>query len=101
MRSRIALTTALTLILGFAVASLTGNRPLGGVVLLAGAALAGWWMYLFAGLRRTIIVLVSVLVLFILSHPLGHLIGAWPSVLVVAAIGAGIAYALAGAPRRS
>ena len=101
MRSRIALTTALTLILGFAVASLTGNRPLGGVVLLAGAALAGWWMYLAAGLRRTIIVLACVLVLFILSHPLGHLIGAWPSVLIVAAIGAGIAYLMATPPQNS
>ena len=36
MRSRIAAITGLTLVLGFAVASLTGSRPLGGVVLVLG-----------------------------------------------------------------
>lgn len=95
MRSRISATTALTLILGFAVASLTGNRALGGVILVIGGALCAWWMYQFAGLQRMLAVLAAVFVLFVISHPLGHVIGAWPSVFVVAAVGAAISYALA------
>jgi|APCry1669189034_1035192.scaffolds.fasta_scaffold08190_3 hypothetical protein len=95
MRTRISILTAATLIVGFAIASLTGNRALGGVVLVAGGALSAWWMYQFAGVRRTIAVVVIVFGLFVLSHPLGHLIGAWPSVFTVAAIGAAIAYSLA------
>ena len=95
MRVRISVATALTLILGFAVASLTGNRALGGFVLVAGGALCAWWMYQFAGLKRMLAVLGAVFVLFVISHPLGHVIGSWPSVFVVAAIGAAISYALA------
>ena len=95
MRLRISAATAATLILGFAIASITGNRALGGVVLLAGGAVCAWWMYQFSGLARTIAVVAAVFVLFVLSHPLGHLIGPWPSVLLVAVIGALVAYALA------
>ncbi len=95
MRLRISALTAATLIIGFALASLTGNRALGGVALLAGGALCAWWMYQVAGLIRMIVVVAIVFALFVLSHPLGHLIGAWPSVFVVAAIGAGVAFALA------
>jgi hypothetical protein len=39
MPARIAVVTALTLIAGFAVASLTGVRALGGVILVLGGAL--------------------------------------------------------------
>jgi len=95
MRKQISVLTAATLILGFAVASFTGNRALGGVVLVAGGALCAWWMYQFSGVGRTIAVVAIVFGLFVLSHPLGHLIGAWPSVFTVAAIGAAIAYWLA------
>ena len=95
MRLRISAATAATLILGFASASITGNRALGGIVLLAGGALCAWWMSQFSGLGRTIAVVAIVFVLFVLSHPLGHLIGAWPAVFAVAAIGAAAAYAVA------
>jgi len=95
MRLRISALTAATLIVGFAIASLTGNRALGGLALLAGGALCAWWMYQLAGLGRMIVVVAIVFTLFVLSHPLGHAIGAWPSVFVVAAIGAAVAYALA------
>jgi len=93
MRTRIAATTALTLVLGFAVASLTGSRPLGGVVL--GGAVCAWWMTREAGALRALVTLVVVFGLFVLSHPLGHVIGAWPSVLLVAALAGGVAFALA------
>ena len=100
MRIQIAATAALTLVLGFAVASLTGNRALGGVVLVLGGALCAWWMAREAGLARTAVTLVAVVGLFVLSHPLGRVIGAWPAVLLVAAAAGGIAYALAGSRER-
>lgn len=45
LRLTAALLAAATLIVGFAVASLTGNRALGGVVLIAGGAVCAllWW----------------------------------------------------------
>jgi len=62
---------ALTFIAGFAVAELTGVRALGGLVLVA-----------------TAVLVVIALALFVLSHPLGHAIGAWPAVVVSASLAA-------------
>jgi hypothetical protein len=95
MRTRIAAVTALTLVLGFAIASLTGIRSLGGVVLVLGGALCAWWMVRAAGALRTVVTLVAVVGLFVVSHPLGHVIGAWPAVLLVAAVAGVLAYAVA------
>jgi ABC-type siderophore export system fused ATPase/permease subunit len=100
MRLRIAAVAALTLVVGFGVASVTGNRALGGVVLVAGGALCAWWLAREAGLLRTSLTLVGVVVLFVVSHPLGRVIGAWPAVLLVAAAAAALAYALAS-PRET
>jgi len=97
MRFRIALTTALTLVVGFAVASVTGNRALGGVVLVLGGALCAWWMWREAGAARTLVTLAVAFVLFVVSHPLGRVIGAWPSVLLVAVVAGAVAYSLASA----
>jgi hypothetical protein len=86
---------ASSLAAGFGVAQLTGVRPLGGVVLLAGA---GWCAVRWrerAGMRRTVGLLGVYLAAFAGSHVLGHAIGAWPAVAVVAAITAAAAYALA------
>jgi hypothetical protein len=98
---RISVVTALTLVVGFAVASLTGVRALGGVVLVLGAALCAWWMAGIAGVPRTVVTLVAVVGLFVVAHPLGHLIGAWPAVLLVAAVAGGLAYAIASPGRAS
>ena len=95
MRWRIALTTAFTLILGFAVAVLSGVRPLGGVVLIAGGALCAWWMSRTSGWLRTVVVLAIVFALFVVSHPLGNVIGSWPAVFTVAGVGGAVAYLLA------
>lgn len=95
MRARIAVTAALTLIAGFLVASLTGNRPLGGVVLVLGGAVCAWWMGRFAGWWRALVVLAVALALFVVSHPLGNVIGAWTSVLLVAAVTGVVAWLLA------
>ena len=77
---------------GFGVAVATGVRPLGGLVLVVLAWLAAreeplrwrWW-----GL---------VLVLFVLSHLLGHVIGAWPAVAVVSAVALGAYAAMSRTP---
>lgn len=80
-----AVIAALTLVVGFAVAELTDVRALGGVVLVAGvvwcavrARSAGWW-------RVSAVVLVGA-VCFAGSHLLGHVIGAWPAVVVAALV---------------
>ena len=73
------------LIGGFGVAVATGSRPAGGVV-LAGFGLACIWIWLRRDGRRTAVLLtVAGLVAFALSHLLGLVIGAWPSVFLVAA----------------
>jgi hypothetical protein len=98
MRVRTATVTALTLVLGFAVASLTGVRSLGGVVLVVGGALCAWWMARSVGTPRTALTLLVVVALFVLAHPLGHVIGAWPAVFLVATTAGVVAFA-AGSPR--
>jgi hypothetical protein len=80
-----ALLSAVGLIAGFGVADATGSRPLGGVVLaIFGLACIRLWLQ--RDDRRTAVTLTVVgLFAFAFSHVLGLLIGAWPSVFVVAA----------------
>jgi hypothetical protein len=86
-----------SLVLGFAVAQATGVRPLGGVVLIAGA---GWcalrWREKVGGARTAGLVGLYA-VAFAGSHLLAHPIGAWPSVAVVTAVVAAGTYAVADA----
>lgn len=73
------------LIVGYAVAALT-TRSLGGIVLLA-AGLAAFALWLRAAGARTAGQLgLLYIALFAVSHLLALVIGAWPSVLSVAAI---------------
>jgi hypothetical protein len=76
---------ATSLIAGYAVASGTGSRPLGGAVLLAG----GLWCVRAWSQRndtRTAVTLAGAgLGAFALSHVLAPAIGAWPAVLLLAA----------------
>lgn len=81
-----SLVAALTLIVGFGVADLTGVRPLGGIVLFVGALWCGLQWKARRGLPVALGLILLFLVLFALSHKLGHEIGAWPSVFTVAAI---------------
>jgi hypothetical protein len=73
------------LIAGFGVAAASGSRALGGVVLAAfGVTCIVIWLR--RDDRRTALRLTIVgLVAFAVSHVLGLLIGAWPSVFAVAA----------------
>ena len=89
-----ALLAALTLIIGFAVASLTGNRALGGIVLLVGGAVCAWLWWRLAGPWRAAACVAIAGVAFVLSHPLGAILTSWGSVVLVSAVTAGATYAL-------
>jgi hypothetical protein len=89
------------LIGGFGVAVGSGSRPLGGVV-LAACGLACIAVSSRRDRRRTTVALTAAgLIAFAASHPLGHLIGAWPSVLVVSAVTAALCWALSDRHRPS
>ncbi|HZV75222.1 MAG TPA: hypothetical protein VFF79_16040 [Conexibacter sp.] len=86
------------LVLGFAVAQATGVRALGGIVLFLGALACGLRWRLLLGLPRTLALVAVFLAGFVLAHPLGHAIGSWPAVFLVAAIVGGITWRVADAP---
>jgi len=87
-----------SLALGFAVAQATGVRPLGGLVLLAGAAWCATRWRARVGTPKAAGLVVLYAAAFAGSHGLGPLIGAWPAVGVVAAVTGAAAYAVADAP---
>jgi hypothetical protein len=87
------------LIAGFGVADATGSRPLGGVV-LAGCGLACIAVWIRRDPPRVTVELTATgLVAFALSHVLGRVIGAWPSVLVVSAVTAALCWRLSDVHR--
>ena len=97
-RSFTAPIAAGTLIVGYATAVESGSRPVGGLVLLAGGA---WCVraWLREHDRRTAATLTAVaFAAFLLAHVLALAVGAWPSVLLVAAITAVIVWQRADAP---
>jgi hypothetical protein len=74
------------LIAGYAVAVATGSRPLGGLVLaLCGIACIAIWAQR-DGRRTTIVLTLAGLAAFVLSHVVALAIGAWPAVLLAAAV---------------
>ncbi len=83
-----------SLIGGYLVARKTGVRPLGGIVLAAGGAVAvSQWRR--QGPVTTAILVGTYLGGFGASHPLAKKIGAWPAVLSAAALAGGASYVLA------
>lgn len=78
----------LALLGGFGVAELTDSRPAGGIVMLVLALIAAGVLLRSAGLIRTLLVGLAFVVLFVVSHSLAGLIGAWPSAILVALIAA-------------
>ena len=74
-----------SLVAGFAVAQATDVRALGGVVLVAGAAWCGRHWLRRRGPVTAGALLVGYVGGFVGSHLLARQIGAWPSVLTVAA----------------
>jgi tetrahydromethanopterin S-methyltransferase subunit C len=87
------------LIAGFGVAQATGSRPLGGVVLAAlGLTCVAVWARRDG--RRTAARLTATgLLAFAVSHLLGLVIGAWPSVIVVGAATAAVCWWLSDSRR--
>ncbi len=87
-----------SLIVGYAVAVATGSRALGGVVLV----LAGLWCVRAwtqrHGARGAAALAFVVFTAFVLSHLLGLLLGAWPSVLLVSALTGAVVWLRADAP---
>jgi hypothetical protein len=72
------------LIGGYGVAVASGSRPLGGVVLAAfGLICITIWARRDGG-RMAAALTAAMLLVFVLSHVLGLLIGGWPAVLVAA-----------------
>ena len=80
------LVAALSPLVGFAVADLTGVRPLGGLVLFAAALWCGLAWMRQRGLPVAVGLVAVYLVAFAGSHPLGKAIGSWPAVLVVSVL---------------
>jgi hypothetical protein len=97
----VASVVALALILGFAVATVTGVRWLGGLVLLGAGLWCAWRLWPVAGVWRTVVIAIVYVVAFAVSHPLGHVIGTWPSVIVVAVVAGVVAYVLGIGPGSS
>lgn len=84
-----------SLVGGYLVARFTGVRPLGGLVLAgAGAWCTREWTRR-AGAPTAAALLVTYLGGFGASHPLARQVGAWPSVLSVAAASGIASWALA------
>lgn len=76
---------AASLVVGFAVAELTGVRALGGLVLLVAAAVCAVRWARVAGWRLAAVLVGVYLAAFVGSHLLARVVGAWPSVLLLAA----------------
>jgi predicted membrane-bound spermidine synthase len=81
-----------SLMVGFGVAQATGVRWIGGLILLAGGAYCAAVMLPRHGFIRTAIVAVVYVSAFVLSHPLGKVVGTWPAVVLVTAVTAAVAY---------
>lgn len=82
------------LVAGFGMAVATGSRPLGGAVLaVCGLTCVAVWRRR-DGMRVTLELSATGLTAFALSHVLGRVIGAWPSVIVVSAVTAALCWRL-------
>lgn len=86
---------AAALLFGFAVADVTGVRPLGGAVLLAGTGWCAWQWVRRNGLPTAVGLSVLQAALFAASHVIADPIGTWPAVLLVSAASGGAAYVVA------
>lgn len=84
---------------GFAAARYSGRRELGGVVLAAAGAWCGREWLRGSGPGVTGLLLGVYAAGFGASHPLAKRIGAWPSVLTVAAVSSAASHLLADRSR--
>jgi hypothetical protein len=75
-----------SLVAGFAVAQATGVRPLGGIVLAAGAGWCAVRWHRTVGVARTAALVGVYIAAFVASHLIADTVGTWPAVFIVAAI---------------
>lgn len=88
------------LIAGYGVAVASGSRPLGGMVLAAfGLTCVAIWVRR-DGPRIAATLAAAGLIAFVLSHVLGLLIGAWPAVLLTAALAAAVCWRVSDSAAR-
>ena len=90
-----SLLVALGLVLGFGLADATGLRWLGGLVMLAANLLAVPAWLTVGGVRLAVGLTAVFWACMVVSHPLAHLVGTWPSVFAVAVVAAVAAWLLA------
>ena len=90
-----------SLALGFAVAQATGVRPLGGLVLLAGAGWCALRWRARAGVPVTVALLALYLAGFVASHLIADVLGTWGAVALVCVLVAAAAWALADRDARA
>ena len=88
---------ALSLVAGFAVADLTGVRPLGGLVLLAAVAWCAVRWRRRAGTGRAVALVAFYAAAFAASHALGDVLGTWGAVVTVAVLAGAAAWGLGDA----
>jgi hypothetical protein len=87
-----SLLAALGLVAGFGTAVGTGSRPLGGAVMAVfGLTCIYFWVRRDGNATAIRLTLVG-LAAFVISHVLGLVVGAWPSVLLVSAATAWFAW---------
>ena len=85
---------AASLLVGFAVARVTGVRSLGGVVLVVAAAVCAQQWRRRAGTRTAVALVGVYLAAFVLSHLLALAVGAWPSVIAVACVVGAVSFTI-------
>ncbi len=93
-RATPALLVFVALTLGFVVADLTDIRWLGGLLMVGIGAFAVFSMNRVAGVLRTLIGVVVVVIGFILSHALGLMLGSYGALFLVATVCAVVIYLL-------
>src|SRR2546421_11271925 len=97
-RVAIPVVAAVAFLASFGVAELTGVRAIGGLVLLAGGAWGARAAFRLGGGAAAAGLVIAAVGLFVVSPLLGPLIGAWPAVVVSAAL---VAAGAAGSPARA
>jgi len=87
-----------SLVLGFGVAQATGVRPLGGVVLAAGAGWCALRWRRSVGSGRTAALVALYIACFVASHLIADAVGTWGAVFLVAAVVGGAVLLIADIP---
>lgn len=93
------LIAALTLVVGFAVAQATHVRALGGAVLVVGVAACVLREARRTAVWRLLVVGLTGAGCFVVAHVLADSLGAWPAVLLCAAVLAVVTALLVDVPR--